>query len=128
MKIEHIAIWTAHLERAKDFYSRYFGGQANGRYVNETKRFSSYFLTFESGARLELMHKPSLQASGQHENTFTGYVHMAFSTGSKKNVDALTERLRQDGYRVVGEPRTTGDGYYESVVADPDGNLVEITE
>lgn len=127
MRIEHIALWTDHLERAREFYTRYFGGQANARYVNEAKQFSSYFLTFDSGARLELMHKPTLQGANQHQNAFTGYVHLAFSTGSKERVDILTEQLRRDGYPVVGEPRTTGDGYYESVVADPDGNLVEIT-
>jgi lactoylglutathione lyase len=127
MKIEHIAIWTGHLEPLREFYCTYFGGQSNTKYLNPAKEFSSYFITFQSGARLELMHKPQLQPSQQPANTLAGYVHLAFSVGSRQQVNALTDRLRTDGFRVVGEPRTTGDGYYESVVADPDGNLIEIT-
>ena len=127
MKIEHVALWTADLERAKNFYCTYFGGRANDKYVNAAKQFSSYFLTFDTGARLELMQKPGLQPSTQPKNRSVGYIHLAFSTGSKAGVDQLTDTLRRDGYPVLGEPRTTGDGYYESVVADPDGNLVEIT-
>jgi lactoylglutathione lyase len=127
MKIEHVALWTTDLERAKAFYCTYFGGRPNDKYTNGAKQFSSYFLTFTGGARLELMHKPGLQPSGPAGNHSTGYVHLAFSTGSREGVDHLTERLRRDGHPVLGEPRTTGDGYYESVVADPDGNLLEIT-
>ena len=127
MKIEHVALWTNDLERAKTFYCTYFGGQPNDKYVNGARQFSSYFLTFSGGARLELMQKPGLQSSSQAENNAAGYVHLAFSTGSREAVDQLTNRLRRDGHPVLGEPRTTGDGYYESVVADPDGNLVEIT-
>jgi lactoylglutathione lyase len=127
MKIEHVALWTTDLEKAKEFYSTYFGGKSNAKYVNGVKQFSSYFLTFSGGARLELMQKPGLQPSNQAENNSAGYIHLAFSTGSREGVDHLTQRLRRDGYPVLGEPRTTGDGYYESVVADPDGNLLEIT-
>jgi lactoylglutathione lyase len=127
MKIEHVALWTNDLERAKAFYCTYFGGQPNDKYVNGVKQFSSYFLTFDGGARLELMQKPGLQPLNPAQNNAAGYVHLAFSTGSREGVDQLTDRLRHDGYPVLGEPRTTGDGYYESVVADPDGNLVEIT-
>ena len=127
MKIEHIALWTTDLERAKKFYCTYFGGRPNDKYVNDAKQFSSYFLTFSGGARLELMHKPALQSSTQAENNSAGYIHLAFSAGSREGLDQLTDQLRRDGYPVLGEPRTTGDGYYESVVADPDGNLLEIT-
>ena len=127
MKIEHVALWTNDLERAKQFYCAYFGGQPNDKYVNGARQFSSYFLTFSGGARLELMHKPGLQPINPAQNNSSGYVHLAFSTGSREGVDRLTDRLRRDGFPVLGEPRTTGDGYYESVVADPDGNLVEIT-
>ncbi len=127
MKIDHVALWTTDLERAKAFYCTYFGGQSNDKYVNGAKQFSSYFLTFRGGARLELMQKPGLQPSTQAQNNATGYVHLAFSAGSREDVDHLTNQLRRDGYPVLGEPRTTGDGYYESVVADPDGNLLEIT-
>jgi lactoylglutathione lyase len=51
---------------------------------------------------------------------------VAISVGSRDHVDELTARLRQDGYPVLDGPRRTGDGYYESVVLDPDGNRVEI--
>ena len=128
MQIEHIAIWTKDIERLKAFYERYFEAQANRKYINPARQFESYFLTFAAGARLELMHLPSIPESRDNrEAQFTGYIHLAISVGSKEQVDALTDRLRQDGYRIVGDPRTTGDGYYESVVFDPDGNRIEIT-
>ncbi len=126
--IEHIAIWTPDLERLRRFYETYFDGTANTKYVNPRKQFESYFLTFAGGARLELMHMPAvLPGRNNIEQQFTGYIHIAFSAGSRESVDVLTERLRQDGYRVLDGPRTTGDGYYESVVLDPDGNRIEIT-
>jgi lactoylglutathione lyase len=125
MHIEHIAIWTHDLGRLKAFYETYFDGKANDKYVNAEKQFESYFLAFASGARLEIMHAPdATQSSG---NTCTSYAHLAFATGSEARVDALTARLRKDGYRIVSGPRRTGDGYYESCVLDPDGNRVEIT-
>lgn len=126
--IEHAALWTRDLERSRSFYERYFDAQAGARYVNEQKQFTSYFLSFASGARLELMHTPTVEAVLPAEDAeWQGYAHVAFSVGSEQKVDALTKRLRDDGYEVVGEPRRTGDGYYESVVLDPDGNRVEIT-
>ena len=128
MRIEHIAIWTHHLERLRQFYETYFDGQANAKYVNPRKQFESYFLTFADGARLELMQMPAVPPSKNDvEQQFTGYIHIAFSAGSREAVDALTERLRHDGYRILDGPRTTGDGYYESSVLDPDGNRIEIT-
>lgn len=128
MKIEHIALWTQDIERLKEFYVRYFGARPNDKYVNPSYGFESYFLTFETGARLEIMQMPSVPASlNDVERQFTGYIHVAYAVGSREYVDALTEQLRSDGYRVVGEPRTTGDGYYESVVLDPDNNRIEIT-
>jgi lactoylglutathione lyase len=125
MHIEHIAIWTRDLERLKAFYETYFDGQANEKYVNAAKQFESYFLTFASGARLELMQVPSILES-HGESQATGYAHLAFSVGSEAQVDALTARLREAGYQVASAPRHTGDGYYESCVLDPDGNRVEI--
>jgi lactoylglutathione lyase len=125
MTIEHVALWTADLERARRFYEAYFGATAGARYQNPTKAFTSYFLRFASGARLELMHRPDLLPA--RAVPAVGYAHLAFATGSRAAVDSLTERLRAAGHPVLGEPRTTGDGYYESVVADPDGNAVEIT-
>jgi lactoylglutathione lyase len=128
MRIEHVAIWTSRLEELKDFYVTCFNGEAKAIYTNPFKQFSSYFITFGSGARLELMHKPSipdtLYAPGQE---FTGITHLAFSVGSREEVNLLTEKLRIQGIPIVGEPRQTGDGYYESVILDPDGNRIEIT-
>lgn len=128
MRIEHIAIWTHELEHLRNFYETYFAGQANAKYINPRKQSESYFLTFADGARLELMQMPSVPLSvNDIERQFTGYIHIAFSVGSREAVDALTERLRHDGYRILDGPRLTGDGYYESVVLDPDGNRIEIT-
>jgi lactoylglutathione lyase len=125
MKIEHVALWTRDLERSKSFYETYFGGQANNKYINTTKQFESYFLRFEDGARLELMQMPTV--TDDTDQQLIGWSHIAISVGSKAEVDTLTERLRNDGYMIEGEPRTTGDGYYESVILDPDGNRIEIT-
>lgn len=128
MHIEHVAIWTKNLEQLKDFYTDYFQAEAGAKYVNPDKGFESTFLTFSSGARLELMRMPSIPDSlNDPEAQFTGIIHLAFSVGSIRHVDSLTARLRSDGYKVVDGPRLTGDGYYESVVLDPDGNRVEIT-
>ena len=128
MRIEHIAIWTHDLERLRHFYETYFGGTANAKYVNPRKQFESYFLSFTDGARLELMQMPAVPPNKNDvEQQFTGYIHIAFSAGSREAVDALTDRLRADGYRILDGPRTTGDGYYESSVLDPDGNRIEIT-
>ena len=125
MKIEHIAIWVKDLECIKDFYEQYFDAVSGEKYVNRTKNFSSYFLSFESGARLELMHKPEIVQTANQP--LLGWAHIAFSVGSKEKVIALTAQLQKDGYRVQGQPRRTGDGYFESVVLDPEGNQIEIT-
>ncbi|AHI54947.1 VOC family protein [Listeria ivanovii] len=125
MKIEHIALWTSNLEKMKDFYVTYFGAIANDVYENKTKGFSSYFLTFETGARLELMKRTDVSEEVAGEKL--GWAHIAIATESKATVDTLTEELRKAGFEILGEARTTGDGYYESVIADPEGNRIEIT-
>lgn len=126
MKIEHLALWTDKLEELKNFYTTYFGAIAGERYHNPIKKFTSYFLSFGNGARLEIMHRPEVEK--EYRSGFRkGLIHFAVSTGSEAEVDRLTQRLRNDGYTIAGEPRRTGDGYYESVVVDPDGNLIEIT-
>ncbi len=128
MHVEHVAIWTRDLDRLKVFYEIYFQARVGAKYVNSAKGFESYFLRFSQGARLELMRMPSIpETLNDVEKQFTGIIHLAFSAGSEENVDALTERLRRDGYRIMDGPRLTGDGYYESVVLDPDGNRIEIT-
>ncbi len=128
MKIEHLAVWTTQLEALKAFYVKYFEAVANEKYYNPSKQFSSYFLSFDNGARLELMEMPGIPANANDVlRQYSGLIHFAVSTGSKEKVDSLTETLRQAGCAVVGEPRVTGDGYYESVILDPDNNRIEIT-
>jgi lactoylglutathione lyase len=127
MRIEHVALWTVDLERLRQFYETYFGARPNAKYVNPAKRFESYFLTFTSGARLEIMQRPDVLAGASGAQPALGWAHVAFSLGSEQAVDRLTARLAEDGYSVVDGPRRTGDGYYESVVLDPDGNRVELT-
>lgn len=126
MRIEHIALYVNDLESTRKFFETYLGATANQKYHNTTTDFQSYFLTFQDGARLEIMTKPDLSDSGDLLNRF-GYAHIAFSVGSKENVDALSLRLSQDGYPVISGPRTTGDGYYESCILGPEGNVIEIT-
>lgn len=124
MRIHHIAIWTFRLEEMKEFYTRYFQGTSNEKYVNPKKGFESYFIRFDDGAELELMSRADVQNVPIEENR-RGLTHFAFLIDSKEEVLRLTEELRAKGYTVAGEPRTTGDGYFESVVLDPDGNRVE---
>ncbi|MEZ0609584.1 VOC family protein [Fibrella sp. WM1] len=129
MTIDHLAIWVRDLEAMRSFYETYFAATANEKYVNPRTGFSSYFLSFpDGGARLELMHKPGIPDSLNDAHAqFSGLIHFAISIGSEAAVDGLTERMRADGFTIVGEPRRTGDGYYESVVLDPEQNRIEIT-
>jgi len=127
MKIEHLAIWTKDIEKMKTFYLEFFEVSANEKYFNTTKNFSSYFLSFPSGTRIELMHRPEIskQLEGLEQNL--GLAHFAIALGSKQKVNDLTHTVRMKGYSILGEPRTTGDGYYESVITDPEGNQIELT-
>ncbi|MGF1754701.1 VOC family protein [Vibrio makurazakiensis] len=128
MKIEHIAIWTHNLELMRHFYERYFSATSNNKYVNPTKGFSSYFLSFDSDARIELMHMDSIpQSTNDIYRQSHGLIHLAFDLGSELKVEQLTAQLKQDGYEILDGPRRTGDGYYESVVLDPEGNRLELT-
>src|SRR6476620_1870038 len=107
MKIEHVAIWCRDIEKLKVFYETYFSAKANDKYFNPIKNFSSYFLVFGQGCRLELMQMPGIpESKNDYSKQFTGLIHFAISVGSKQTVDELTERLRADGYSIVGEPRT----------------------
>jgi lactoylglutathione lyase len=133
MKIEHIAIWVRDIDKVCEFYRKYFGGVVHPLYHNPTKQFTSRFITFEDGARLEIMHRPDICVErnvGTVEMFHVehlGFTHLSFSVGSKEEVDHLTQQMFSEGVPVVGQPRTTGDGYYESVVLDPEGNRIEIT-
>jgi lactoylglutathione lyase len=127
MKIAHIAIWVKDIEQMRAFYELHFGVVACKKYVNPAKHFESYFLEFESGARIELMRKPSIKTESSPNEEHRGFAHLAISVGSKERVIDLTESMRLTGCPILGEPRTTGDGYFESVVLDPEGNRIEIT-
>ena len=158
MKIEHVAIWAKNIDMVCEFYRKYFGGEIQPIYHNPAKQFTSRFVTFDDGARLEVMNRPDIdvgtvtslqsythRSANEKMRAFfrfltsavfhvehpkspnIGFAHISFSVGSKEEVDRLTQKMSEDGICVVGEPRTTGDGYYESVVLDPEGNRVEIT-
>ena len=126
MRIEHAAMYVKDLEKAKEFFIKYFGAVPNEGYHNKNTDFRSYFLSFDEGARLEIMTRPSMD-DAEKTPARTGLIHLAFSVGSEEKVDELTARLKADGYEVLSGPRTTGDGYYESCVVGIEGNLIEIT-
>ena len=126
MKIEHIAMYVKDLEKTKTFFEIYLNARANAGYHNPKTDFRSYFLSFDDGARLEIMNKPQMQDSPK-ALTQTGYIHIAFSVGSKEKVYELTAKLKEDGYEIISGPRITGDGYYESCVVGIEGNQIEIT-
>lgn len=126
MKIEHIAMYVNDLEKTKEFFVKYLGGHSNSGYHNLKTDFRSYFISFDDGARLEIMTRPDMCDEKKHLSR-TGYVHIAFSAGSKEKVNTLTEQLVSDGYEVISGPRTTGDGYYESCIVGIEGNQIEIT-
>ena len=126
MRIEHVALYVNELEEARDFFVNYLEGHSNDGYHNKDTGFRSYFICFDSGARLEIMSKPGMLDDEKDLNR-TGYAHVAFSVGSRERVNELTSKLRDAGYAVVSGPRTTGDGYYESCIVAVEGNQIEIT-
>lgn len=126
MKITHIAVYSKDLEKSKEFYTKYFNGTSNNKYEN-SEGFSSYFVTYNSGANLEIMSHVLLEER-EPKDKVNGWSHVAFSVGTAEKVVELTERIVSDGFELLSPPRRTGDGYFESCVSDPDGNRVEITE
>ena len=129
MKIEHLAIWTEDLEKSKEFYVKYFDMLCGDKYCNPIQKFTSYFLSFkDSNTRIELMHRPDILEHNVKKAITNGLTHCAISVGSKELVNSITERLRSDNFIIESEPRTTGDGHYESVILDTEGNFIEITE
>ncbi|MCP4177539.1 MAG: glyoxalase [bacterium] len=127
MKIDHVAIWAKDIERLKSFYIKYFNAESNNKYINSKKNFESYFLSFESGARIELMQKPEIpDTKNDAYEQFVGIIHISFELESEKRVDELTERLKNDGIEILDGPRKTGAGSYETAFLDPEGNRIEI--
>ena len=126
MRIEHVAMYVNDLEKEKAFFETYFDAKAGDKYGHEEIGFSSYFLEFQDGARLELMHNTEMDDIEKYRKR-TGFIHIAFTVGGKEDVDRITEIIKNDGYELISGPRTTGDGYYESCILDPEGNQIEIT-
>ena len=127
IKIDHIAIWTKDIEKLKKFYQKYFKCKSNKKYINKQKKFHSYFLNFTNNVRIEIMQMPSIPENKNNPfEQYLGIIHIALNVNGKKNVNKITETLKKDGYKIISEPRTTGDGYYESCILDPDGNRIEI--
>jgi len=129
MIIEHIAIWTKNIEVLKAYYLKYFDGESNNRYTNHEKQFTSYFISFKSGARLELMSMPDIpeNANDTVMKQHLGIIHFAFGVNTMNEVDRKAIQLKNDGYTILSGPRKTGDGYYEFETLDPDNNRLEIT-
>ena len=125
--IRHVALWVNDLEVSRQFYTRYFEAKSGEKYFNPLKDFSSYILTFKHGGALEIMHRPDVLFVKDRTNESMGWAHIAIGVGTAKKVTEITEELKKDGYTVIGEPRVTGDGFFESVILDPEGNRVEIT-
>ena len=129
MTLEHVAIWTSDLERLKDYYCKYFDGISNNKYRNNSTGFESYFLSFNSGARLEIMNMPGIPSNlndtikSQHE----GIIHLAFGVDSMQEVEEKAKELSLAGFQILKGPRKTGDGYYEFETLDPDNNRIEVT-
>lgn len=122
--IAHVAIYTSDMERLRAFYMEYFDAESNEKYQNKAG-FSSYFLTFGNGVKLEIMSHTGLEQRKAADRV-AGISHIAISVGSQDNVISVTDRIVNDGYTLLSPPRTTGDGYFESCIADPDGNRIEI--
>ena len=129
MTLEHIAIWTYNLKRLKEYYIKYFDGISNSKYTNHDNRFESYFLTFSSGARLEIMTMPNIpdNLNDTIVKQYTGIIHLAFGMGTHKEVEDKARQLKADGFKILRGPRKTGDGYYEFETLDPDNNRIEVT-
>jgi lactoylglutathione lyase len=128
MRIDHIAIWCDNLESMREFYTTYFACRSNDIYRNPKKDYSAYFLTFDGGSsRIELMHRTDIEIEPQKRGYEKGMAHLSICIGERWEVDSLVEKLRADGHPILSECRTTGDGYYEAVVSDIEGNLIEIT-
>ena len=129
MTLDHVAIWTTNLEQLKEYYVKYFNGRANEKYINRDKHFESYFLTFDSGTRLEIMQMPGIpeNLNDRIETQHQGLIHLSFGMESMEKVDERLRKLTNDGFRIIRGARRTGDGYYEFETLDPDNNRIEVS-
>jgi lactoylglutathione lyase len=129
MILEHAAIWTRKLEILREYYIKYYGGLSNEKYTNPNKGFQSYFISFESGARLELMSMATIpeNANDTVVKQYLGIIHLAFGVQSMAEVDQKAAELVKDGFTILSGPRKTGDGYYEFETLDPDNNRIEVS-
>ena len=127
MKMDHIGIWVRDLDKMIKFYRDYFNVSAGNKYHNPVKKFTSCFVEFPSGGRIELMNNPDITAVIRRNGQHTGYIHIAINVGSEAEVDRLAGKFRNDHFEIPDGPRRTGDGYYECVVLDPEGNRIELT-
>lgn len=129
MTIDHVAIWTTQLERLKDYYVKYFNGHANAKYTNKERHFESYFVTFESGSRLELMQMPGIPGNLNDpvEKQYQGIIHLAFGMENMDRVNKKLLELKKAGFKILRGPRKTGDGYFEFETLDPDNNRIEVS-
>jgi lactoylglutathione lyase len=129
MKIDHVAIWTGQLERLKEYYVKYFNGRANEKYINKERHFESYFVSFDSGSRLEIMQMPGIPTNLNDtvEKQYSGLIHLSFGMETMGMVDEKLNELKRDGFNILKGPRKTGDGYYEFETLDPDNNRIEVS-
>ncbi len=129
MTVDHVAIWTNNLENLKAYYTQHFDASSNEKYTNHEKKFESYFLSFASGSRLELMSMAGIppNLNDSIDKQYTGIIHLAFGVDSMTKVDEKAKELQAAGFRILSGPRVTGDGYYEFETLDPDNNRIEVT-
>ncbi len=128
MPIDHVAIWTSQLEKLKDYYVKYFNGLANKKYTNTERSFESYFVSFESGARIEIMQMPGIPENLNDPvgKQYQGIIHLSFGMENMELVNSKLIELKKDGYKILKGPRKTGDGYWEFETLDPDNNRIEV--
>jgi lactoylglutathione lyase len=129
MNIDHVAIWTSQLEKLKDYYIKYFNGKSNRKYTNKERHFESYFISFDSGSRLELMQMPGIQQNLNDtvEKQYLGIIHLSFGMGNMDLVNEKCTELKSDRFKILKGPRKTGDGYWEFETLDPDNNRIEVS-
>jgi lactoylglutathione lyase len=127
MELHHTAIWVNDLEKIKVYYIQFFHATSNNKYTNPDTGFASYFLSFESGSKLEIMYRTDIPDNANDTiKQYKGYIHLAFCVDSREEVEAKAKELQEAGYPILRGPRLTGDGYYEFETLDPEWNRLEV--